>query len=187
MTGIGDFAQAEVLAERGQTYLAHGQYAEAWAAFNQAIEAQPNLAWAIAGRGQASHMLARYIEALADFSSAIELLPECASGFAMRGDVYRMLERYDEAWTDFNRALELDANCDMAIKGLDMLPRMTYAEAEQQAIGLGALEPQTLAERAAAALGGLERPFSESDRARERLSFWALALMRGEDPRNTVR
>ena len=67
MTGLGGFAKAEALAERGETYYSRGQYAEAWAEFNHAVELQPNLGWAIYGRGEASRMLGRYIEALTDF------------------------------------------------------------------------------------------------------------------------
>jgi tetratricopeptide (TPR) repeat protein len=129
MTGLGDFAKAEALAERGQTYYSGGQYAEAWAEFNHAVELQPNLGWAIYGRGEASRMLGRYIEALTDFTRAIELIPERADGYASRGETYRMLERYDEARADFNQALKLDPNYDFAIKARDKLPRMTYEEA----------------------------------------------------------
>lgn len=159
----GDFAMAETLGERGQAYLASGQYAAAWAEFNRAVELQPNLAWVVGGRGEANRRLGRFNEALADFERVIQILPEGADGFAMRGDTYRVLERYDEARADFNRALELNPHCALAIEGRGLLPRMTYQAALQLAEQMGALEPQTLAERAAAGVGGFHRPFSESD------------------------
>jgi tetratricopeptide (TPR) repeat protein len=137
MIEFGDSDRAEAHCERGQTYCSLHQYADAWAEFNDAVELDPNLVWAIAGRGSANRMLAPYTVALNDFNRLIELIPEVADAFVFRGCAHSGLERYDQARADFHRALVLDPSCDLAKEECANLPKQ-----------MGALKPQTMKERA---------------------------------------
>ncbi len=50
-----------------------GEYDEALADFDRAIELDEKYAWAIARRGETYRLMGKYAEALADFDRAIEL------------------------------------------------------------------------------------------------------------------
>ena len=187
MAETSDFARAEALGDRAQSLIGQGHPAEAWGAYDQAVRLQPNLAWVIGGRGEAARLLGRFHDALADFSRVIELIPDHAAAYALRGETYRMLGRLDEARADYHRALERDPTNAIAIQWRNLPRSMTYEEAVTIAEAKGALQPQTVREKMAAALVAPDRPFAQSDLARERLHSWALAVMRGEDPRETLR
>jgi hypothetical protein len=61
---------------------------------------------------------------------------------------------------------------------------MTYEEARQRAIDLGALKPQTLTERmAAGVMASRGQWFSNTVRAQGRLEAWTRAVLQGQDPR----
>jgi tetratricopeptide (TPR) repeat protein len=104
--------RAVALDWRGYLHYRADQYEEALAAFNRAIELDPEDTWAIAQRGDTHLVLERYEEALDDFSRAIERAIELDLDYGwaiagLRGDTYRRLKRYDEALADFNRAIDL--------------------------------------------------------------------------------
>jgi tetratricopeptide (TPR) repeat protein len=99
------------------------RYDEALRDSNQALELEPNNAFALARRGDTYRMLGRYDEALRDFNQALEQEPTNAPALRTRGDTYRMLGRYKEALRDFNQALELEPNNAFASAQLKLLPR----------------------------------------------------------------
>ena len=51
---------------RGQAYLVMGRCDQALAAFNRALELNPEDIWALAGRGETYRLMERYDEALGD-------------------------------------------------------------------------------------------------------------------------
>jgi hypothetical protein len=62
---------------------------------------------------------------------------------------------------------------------------MTYEEAKQQAIAMGALKPQTLKEKMSAGWMANQgyRYYADTPYAQSKLEAWAQGIMRGEDPR----
>ena len=95
---------------RGDSYR-HLRYDQkAIADYNQAIEIDPDYAWAFAGRAETYRWLEQYEQAIADFDKAIELEPEFVWAIAHRGEMYRKLEENEKALADFNKAIELDPN-----------------------------------------------------------------------------
>ena len=93
---------------RGNAEFAVGEYEEALAAYDRAIELDPDHAVAHLNRGPALARLERYKEALAACDRAIELDPSHAGAHTNRGVVLARLERYKEALSAFDRAIELD-------------------------------------------------------------------------------
>jgi tetratricopeptide (TPR) repeat protein len=92
---------------RGNSYYETGQYPEALADFNRALELRPDHPNTLNNRGSALARLGRYDEALADYSRALELRPNHPDTLNNRGSALWNLGRYDEALADCNRALEL--------------------------------------------------------------------------------
>lgn len=87
-----------------------GNFQEALANFNRAIEIDPNYANAYNNRGATQGKLGNHEEAIADFSRAIELDPELAEAYYGRGVELVELGSHGEAIADFNRAIELNPN-----------------------------------------------------------------------------
>ena len=87
-----------------------GNFQEALANFNRAIEIDPNYANAYNNRGAIQGKLGNHEEAIADFSRAIELDPEFAEAYYGRGVELVELGSHGEAIADFNRAIELNPN-----------------------------------------------------------------------------
>ena len=78
------------------------------AAYNEAIELDPNSAIAYGSRGAAKRKLGRYEEAIVDLDKAITLDPTYDIAYVVRGQVKNILGRYEEAIADFEEAIELD-------------------------------------------------------------------------------
>ena len=87
-----------------------GNFQEALANFNRAIEIDPNYAKAYNNRGAIQGKLGNHEEAIADFSRAIELDPEFAEAYYGRGVELVELGSHGEAIADFNQAIELNPN-----------------------------------------------------------------------------
>jgi tetratricopeptide (TPR) repeat protein len=112
---LDDATQAIALAERGEAQRLMRHYDEALADFNQAIDINPKLTWAIAGRGETYRALNRYPDALADFDRAISQSPGLAWAIVDRGIARRQMRRYNDALRDFDTAIELDNSYSWAI------------------------------------------------------------------------
>ncbi|WP_072622333.1 tetratricopeptide repeat protein [Spirulina major] len=76
--------------------------------WSQAIEIDPNFAYAYYNRGLAYSNLKRYEEAITDYTSAIEIDPNDASAYYNRGNAYNALKRYEEAIADYTSAIDID-------------------------------------------------------------------------------
>jgi tetratricopeptide (TPR) repeat protein len=102
--------KARACIDRGNTYYAWKDYAQARAEYNAAIELDPGLAEAYVYRGNTYYDLGEYIEALANYDQAIQVDPEYAIVYFFRSGTYRKLGRNAEANRDYARAIQLDPN-----------------------------------------------------------------------------
>jgi tetratricopeptide (TPR) repeat protein len=92
----------------GIVYRAQGRYEEAIAAFQRAIDLDPEDAAPHNGLGNVYADLGRYEEAIAAFQRAIDLDPEDAYPRNGLGTVYYQQGRYEEAIAAYQRAIDLD-------------------------------------------------------------------------------
>ncbi len=107
---LDEAVKSLALAERAEAYRQMKRYDEALTDFNDAIELNPKLTWAIACRGDTYRSMGRHWDAIADFNRAIEQIPTLAWAIADRGISWRSLGHRPEALRDFNDAINLDAN-----------------------------------------------------------------------------
>jgi len=98
-------AQAEV--DRGDELAYTGRYDEALAAYNAALELDPDRLDALAGRGCAE-IHTDVAAAIADLDKVIELDPKSSDGFRCRAEAHRVTGDLDAALADATKALELD-------------------------------------------------------------------------------
>ena len=119
---------------RGDSYRHLRHDDKAIADYNQALNIDPEYAWAYAGRAETYRWLEQYEQATADFDKAIQLEPEFVWAIAHRGEMYRKIAENDLALADFNRAVELDPNLAWVIASRGELYRTmeqyTYALAD---------------------------------------------------------
>lgn len=126
-------ADAEALLIAADELLDDGEWEKASGAYDAAIEADPNNAWAYLGRGRVLRGLAEpesadanmddemMGEAVLDFSTAIEIEPEFADAYYERGYTLKRFgltyfmeddaegeQALSDALDDFARAIELD-------------------------------------------------------------------------------
>ena len=98
---------------QGIRLLECGQAQSAVAAFNQAIEDNPQSVKAFCNRGHAWFDLGNYEKAISDYGVAIELDPMCAEAYAYRGVAWaKRSEGRDlkKAMADCNEAIRLSPN-----------------------------------------------------------------------------
>jgi len=99
-----------ILLNKGMVCLHQGNYDQAIAEFNKAIELNSRLPHAYNNRGIAYWRKGNYDQALADFTKSIEISPNNATSYVGRGSVYGDKGNYDQAISDFNKAIDLDPN-----------------------------------------------------------------------------
>jgi Flp pilus assembly protein TadD len=92
---------------RGNTYLLGSDLDRAIADYTQAIEVNPEMAWAWNNRGVAHVKKGDVEQEIADFTRAIEVRPDWAEAYVNRGVAYGEMGRVVEAEADLGRALEL--------------------------------------------------------------------------------
>jgi len=85
----------------------HQGYQQAIAAFDRALELDPNCASAYNGRGWSYLYLTQYQQAKPNFDRAIALNPNEAGAYNGRGIFYREIKEYRQAKADFTRLIKL--------------------------------------------------------------------------------
>ena len=107
----GGAASFDKQMELGRKYLSENNYAEAIAAFTEAIRLNPNDIEAYIGRAQAYTALKKYDEANADYTAVIEMTEEQpyqqASAYVGRAGVGEETGRLADAESDYTAALAL--------------------------------------------------------------------------------
>ena len=95
------------LNEQGAKLLGEGRYAEAAGLFSEALEKNPDFAYAYHNRGIAYGKMKDYGRAVADFSRAIALNGNYASAYVGRGFALYSMGEYERAIADLRRAVAL--------------------------------------------------------------------------------
>ncbi|NCQ72802.1 MAG: tetratricopeptide repeat protein [Microcystis aeruginosa W13-13] len=94
---------AETYFKQGEDYRNNNQYDKAIAAYNKAIEVNPQFAEAYLYRGGVYYNLKEYDKAMADCNK-----PQLFQAYLYRGLVYHNLKEYDKAIKDYNKAIEIN-------------------------------------------------------------------------------
>ena len=113
LAGCGNIESVK-LYNQGTELLEKGQYDQAIANFDKAIEINPRYAEAYNNRGIAYLRKGQYDKAISDFTKVIEINPKDAMAHENRGLVYAILGQYDKSTSDHTKAIELDPTYDMA-------------------------------------------------------------------------
>jgi tetratricopeptide (TPR) repeat protein len=98
----------QIFGLQGQILESLGHHQKAVAAFNRAIEYDPDQASVYGGRGLAHFHQDHFDEAIADYDQALKLNPKLAAAYLNRGYAYSKKGQYDQALADYNRAIDLD-------------------------------------------------------------------------------
>ncbi len=107
LSGINS-KDADYYVERGDEYLYQGNYKQAIADYDKAIELDPSCATAYNNRGITYRKQGDYERAIVDHNKAIELEPDYATAYNNRGNVYYDQGNYEQAIANYNKAIELD-------------------------------------------------------------------------------
>jgi serine/threonine protein kinase len=92
----------------GDAHHNDGRYKEAIAAYDRAIQLDPNDPYVYYNRGNAYSKLKEYQQAIADYDRAIAFNPNNADVYNNRGIAYFGLTEYQQAIADYDRAIALD-------------------------------------------------------------------------------
>jgi tetratricopeptide (TPR) repeat protein len=107
--------------EAGDSAYEAEDYERAIAAYEQAIDVDPELAAAYNSRGRAYAELDEYKKAIADYDKAIELDPQDAQTYFQRATLLYDTGHPDEALDDLDQAIEIDPKFAMAYAMRSML------------------------------------------------------------------
>ncbi|MEJ2266211.1 MAG: tetratricopeptide repeat protein [Anaerolineales bacterium] len=100
--------RAAALARRGLIHRLEGNYPAAIADLQEAIELNPEDAWALIQRGEAYRLHGKHEQALLDYDRAIDLDPENTLAHVLRGENYRQQEQFEKALAEFQTVIEKD-------------------------------------------------------------------------------
>ena len=103
-----EFGEAEVYYNRGVAKLALGEFTEALADYNAAIQLRPDYADAYHNRGVVKIQLNQLNDALADFDEAIRIKPNYAEAYNSRGGTKLLLSKINEAIADFDETIRIN-------------------------------------------------------------------------------
>ena len=92
----------------GVAYTAKADFYRAIAAYNKAIELNPNYFAAYLDRGVAYGVLGNFDHALAEFNKAIELNPNDPRIYMNRANVYQFKKESDKVVSDYSKVIELN-------------------------------------------------------------------------------
>jgi tetratricopeptide (TPR) repeat protein len=97
---------------RGVDLFKKGQWDQAIAEFNKALELNPRNAEAYSCRGSAYLKRGRVDLAMADINKALEVNPREAMAYKGRAELHLMKSEFDQAWEDVNQAQRLGLRVD---------------------------------------------------------------------------
>ena len=101
------FGEAEIYYNRGVAKLELGEFTEALADYNMAIQLKPDYAEAYHNRGVVKIQLNQPNEALVDLNEAIQLKPDYTEAYHNRGVVKIQLNQPNDALADFDEAIRI--------------------------------------------------------------------------------
>jgi protein O-mannosyl-transferase len=99
---------------RGNAYLAKGQYDEAIKDFDRSIALHRNYSKAYDNRGNANAAKGQYDQAIKDYDKAVKANANYAEAYNDRGSAYATRGQVDLAIKDFNKAIELKPDLEEA-------------------------------------------------------------------------
>ena len=102
--------QAQAAYDQGIEYFKAGKYAEAAAAFEEAIRLDPSKPEAYRQLGDSYHILEKDDQAIKAYQQMIILNPEDAKAYRRLGDLYSGLGQFKEAIDLYQQAFGLDPN-----------------------------------------------------------------------------
>lgn len=103
-------AEALALYDEANQLIDRGQYQEAIAAFDAALDIKPNFAEAWADRGYAVGQLGQHQEKFSSCDRALLLDSQLTEAWNCRGLARHSLEQYEEAINDYEEALRINPN-----------------------------------------------------------------------------
>lgn len=107
--------QAIALTWRGQLYSFQGEFDNALADLDAAIDLYPTYAFAYTTRGKTYQTMRQNEKALADLDHAIDLDPSQEIAWQGRGQVHRLLRNFADSLASFNHLLTIDPNNSWAL------------------------------------------------------------------------
>src|SRR5262245_36471397 len=93
---------------RGNAYMAKGEYDRAVQDYGESIKLNPNYARAFNNRGVAYQKKGAHDLAIKDFDEAIKLNPNYVNAFANRAETYESKGEYERATRDYDEAIILN-------------------------------------------------------------------------------
>ena len=99
--------KAAILYIKAEVFYIKGQYSEAIASYEKALEIKPDYYLAWNNRGYTLYELQRYSEAIASYEKALEIKPDLHQVWKNRGLALYELQRYSEAIVSYKKALEI--------------------------------------------------------------------------------
>ncbi len=130
---LSNSSNANSLYNRGKTLYELKRYKEAIAAYDKALQIQPEYSVAWNGEGKTLYELKQYKEALDAYDKAIQIQPQYLEAWLGRGYVLDELQRYQEAIDSFDQALKLQSNDPEAwnARGDALVSLQRYQEASE--------------------------------------------------------
>lgn len=94
---------------RGLILQSNGNYSQALADYNKAIELDSNYYFGYYNRGNLCYDLKQFDKAIGDYSKVLRINPKYVNAYVNRGLCLVSIQRFEDAITDFTKALELDS------------------------------------------------------------------------------
>lgn len=109
---------AEAFSSRGVIYAQQGNFSQAYADFNRAIDTNPKYAEAYNNRSNLYGKTGNFKKALYDLNKAIGLNPHFSKAFFNRGELFYSQNDFPKAIADFAKAIELNPHYEKAYNNL---------------------------------------------------------------------
>jgi tetratricopeptide (TPR) repeat protein len=104
LPGFAYTQSAQNYFDRGGEAFKNGQYDQAIAHYNKALELNPKYTEAYLNRGIANSRKGKADQAIADFNKALEFNPNYAKAFYNRALALCIKKEYGQAWEDVHKA-----------------------------------------------------------------------------------